>query len=433
MSIEIKLESNERHTSFAPLAVFGYCATRSGLLNPLWLELFEYRPKSYEHGGVEKLQDILVAILAGCRSIAQVNVRIRPDQVLAHSWQRQQFAEQSTLSRTLDQLTQKEINGLRQGHHALLQQHSQLRHHDWKKSLMLDIDPTSLITSKRSEGSQKGWVSEQRNQYCRHVLRFTVAGYHENLLSLVYPGNRHGYEYCKAATETLLSQWHWDKAQRNQIILRSDAEQGTDFNLSYWLWLGFQLLMKGYSGTRTKSWVKQVEETQWQTHPAFPTRWTAPAPHTLRLGRHLHSHLVRWLDTKDAYAHALLHSTLPLSPFVLWELYDQRATTEIEIRSDKSGLLLHLRRKQSLTAQEAWILLTDIAHNLLAWLHPWMFQYTVFHSFGPKRIIQDLLTIPGELVFDEGKLAKVALLETHPYASEMRLCLHNLLKSFNCD
>ena len=70
MSIEIKLETSDQHTAFAPLAVIGYCFTQSGLLNPLWLEQLEFPPTSYKHGGIEKLKDILVAIMAGCRRLS---------------------------------------------------------------------------------------------------------------------------------------------------------------------------------------------------------------------------------------------------------------------------------------------------------------------------------------------------------------------------
>jgi hypothetical protein len=403
------------------------------LLKPLWSELSSLKVKGYEHTGCEKLQDLLVAIMAGCRSLAQVNLRIRPDRILAQGWQRPCFAEQSNLSRLLDRLTFEDIAGLRTGNSQLLRQYSRLHHHDWRKPLILDIDPTSLITSKCGEGSRKGWVSGQRNQYCRHVLRFTVAGYHESLLSLVYPGDRHGYEYCKPALQQLLGQWSWSKAQRQQIILRSDAEQGTDTNLRYILWQSFQVLMKAYSGTRTQAWVKRTSPTAWQADPQRLNHWIAPIPVNLRLGRHLDGYLLRWLGPQARPMHATLWSTLALSPFTLWSLYDQRGRAEVEFRADKSGLQLHLRRKHSLTAQEAWVLLTDIAHNLLAWLQPWMLADSAFATFGPQRVVQDLLTIPGLVFFDHGQLTKVALCETHPFADEMRLCLHKLLKTFALD
>jgi len=107
----------------------------------------------------------------------------------------------------------------------------------------------------------------EKNRYCRHVIRFTLAGYHESLLSLVYPGNRHGYEYCKPALQQLLAEWPWSADQRRQIIIRSDAEQGTDANMAYLLWQGFQLLLKGYSGRRTQAWVKQTPDQLWQADP----------------------------------------------------------------------------------------------------------------------------------------------------------------------
>ena len=430
MSVKVCLEPVQAQTRFAPLGVLGYCLTRSALLQPFWDQL-DMRMKAYDHAVEEKLQDILVAIMAGCRSLHQVNTLIRPDAALARAWQRDGFAEQSTLSRLLDALEAQHIEQLRGGHLQLLQQHSQLQYHDWQRQLLLDVDPTSLLTSKRAEGSRKGWISGPRNRYCRHIMRFMLAGYHENLLSLAYPGNRHGYEHFKPALKTLLEHWPWSKPQRQQIIIRSDAEQGTDENVRYALWLGFQLLLKGYSGRRTQAWVKRVPQTAWHIAADNAHRAMTAAPAVLRLGRRVNAFLLRWRDPKQRYRYATLLSTLDLPQFTLWEIYDGRGGAETEFRADKSGLKLHLRRKHSLNAQEAWVILTDVAHNLLAWLHPWMLADSAFAAFGPKRLVSDLLNIPGQLVFEDMQLTKVALWETHPYAAEMRLCLQNLLKTFD--
>jgi hypothetical protein len=430
MSVQITLEPLNGRCAFAPLAVAGYCWTRREVLKPLWAPL-QLPLKVYDHTATAKLQDILVAILAGCRSLAQVNTRVRPEHVLAAAWDRPAFAEQSTLSRTLDALQTEHLSQLRTGQLALLQQHSQLRHHNWTQPLILDIDPTSLVTAKRAEGSRKGWVSGQPNAYCRHVIRFTLAGYHESLLSVAYPGDRHGYEYCKPAMQQLLSAWPWTPEQRRHIIIRSDAEQGTDDNVRYLLWYNFQILMKGYSGPRTRAWVKRTPATAWQVDPDQAERWAAPAPVTLRLGRRIDAHLLRWPDAKAPWAYATLLCTLPHPIFQQWRLYDGRGGMETEIRADKSGLNLNLRRKHSLNAQEGWLVLTDVAHNLLAWLHPWMLAGSPFASFGPERLVQDLLAIPGSLTFDADRLQKVALLETHPYAEAMCVCLHKLLQTFD--
>jgi hypothetical protein len=151
------------------------------------------------------------------------------------------------------------------------------------------------------------------------------------------------------------------------------------------------------------------------------------------LGRRLNSYLLRWLDKRQKFVHATLLSTLPEPPFRLWDWYDGRGAAEVEIGADKSGLRLSQRRKHSLDAQEAWVVLTDIAHNLLAWLRSWMLAGSAFESFGLKRLVFDLLNIPGQLFFEEGRLTKVALWQTHPYAAEMQLCLQKLLKTFDLD
>ena len=62
----------------------------------------------------------------------------------------------------------------------------------------------------------------------------------------------------------------------------------------------------------------------------------------------------------------LISSLLDLDPLTTLRLYDGRGADEGEIGSDKTGLLLPKRRKQSLVAQESLVLLTDVAHNLLA-------------------------------------------------------------------
>ena len=431
MSILFELTENKYQTCRAPLGVLGYCVTQSGLLSPVWNEL-TYASKAYRHKPTEKLQDIFVGILAGCRSLSQMNTRIRSDRVLAQAWQRPQFAEQSNLSRILDSLEPEHVEQIRAGHLALLKQYSRLQDHDWQQSLIMDIDSTSLLASKRAEKSRKGWVSGHKNRYCRHVLRFMVAGYHETLLSVVFPGDRHGYEHFKPAIQSFLQYWPWPKAQRQQIILRTDAGLGIDANVSYSLWLGFQILMKGYSGKRTQAWQKRTLPDAWLRDAQRPHRWIAPAPKKLRLGRRLDAYLLRWRNQKQQLQHATLLTTLPYeqTPFSLWNLYDERGSSETEIRADKSGLKLHLRRKHRLTAMEAWVILTDIAHNVIAWMRHWALTNTPFESFGPKRFIEDLLAIPGQLYFENGRLTKVALDENHPYAENMLVCLHNMLKTF---
>ena len=106
-------------------------------------------------------------------------------------------------------------------------------------------------------------------------------------------------------------------------------------------------------------------------------------------------------------------------------LYRDRGGAEVEqFREDKSGLALAVRRKRSFNGQSAYILLTDLAHNLLADFKRYALAGSRFENYGLKRIVRDLLCFPGILVFDDqGKLAEVRLLSQKKNSAELLICL----------
>jgi hypothetical protein len=114
----------------------------------------------------------------------------------------------------------------------------------------------------------------------------------------------------------------------------------------------------------------------------------------------------------------------------LAETYDDRAAIEAELKADKGGLQLHRRRKQRLAAQEALVLLTDLAHNLLAWTRGWMFPDSPFADAGIYRMVKELLPIPGKVVVEDGHIVKLRLKTSHPLAKPMLVCLARLLDRF---
>lgn len=158
----IHLMTMPEDTNFAPLGVLGYCLTRTDFLQPV-LAPVQLPLKTVQHSPSDKLVDVLVSILTGCRAITQINTRLRPDRALARAWGRAGFAEQSTVARTLDHFTDVEIVQLRQGSETLFRRESRtLRHNlaaDW---LWLDIDLTPLPASKHAEGSTKGKISAKK-------------------------------------------------------------------------------------------------------------------------------------------------------------------------------------------------------------------------------------------------------------------------------
>jgi hypothetical protein len=107
----------------------------------------------------------------------------------------------------------------------------------------------------------------------------------------------------------------------------------------------------------------------------------------------------------------------------LAERDDDRAAIEAEFKADKGGLQLHRRRKQRLAAQEALVLLTDLAHNLLAWTRGWLFRNSPFAEAGIYRIVKELFPIPGKVRVEEGQIVKLRLKASHPFAKPMLACL----------
>jgi hypothetical protein len=430
MAVPIVLEALPTHTQYVPLAVLGYCLTRTGFLVPVW-ESLEWRMKVLCHPPHEKLQDILVSILAGNTNVQQVNTHLRPDLTLSAAWQRQRFAEQSTLADTLDALTPALLGQLRHGSQELFRRYSQTRRHDFAGHwLMLDVDATGLLASRRAEGSRKGYMAGAVNRYGRQVARLSVPTYHENLYSELYPGNQQAVSMLKPAIQTAQTLLGLTAEQRQRTIIRSDAAIGTDGNINWLLWAGYQVLMKGFSGSRALHLARQVAPAAW-LEDSPRQRWIAWAPNPPRFGRRLHVFGLRWQGQDRLRYGTLLSSLLQLDPLTSLRLHDGRGAMEVEIKADKQGLRLPKRRKKSFQAQEGLILLTDLAHNILSWTHHWVLEGTPFADFGTQRMVDELMCIPGRIELKEGKLAKVALLETHPYAADMRLALAKLLVFFD--
>lgn len=162
MTTNIRLIPMPEATGFVPLGVLGYCLRRTNFLAPVFTELM-LPLKKIDHSANDKLLDVLVSILGGCRAIYQVNTRLRPDLALAQAWGREQFASQANLARTLDAFSEETVKQLRHGSEALFRRESRTLTHNFEQDwLWLDIDLTPLPTSKHAQGSGKGKVSGKK-------------------------------------------------------------------------------------------------------------------------------------------------------------------------------------------------------------------------------------------------------------------------------
>lgn len=218
--------------------------------------------------------------------------------------------------------------------------------------------------------------------------------------------------------------------QRERTILRTDAGFGGDDKVNRALDSHWQVLTKGKGGRRPHSYASRIAQGEWQL--VGNNRWLAPAINPVQYVRPTRHLVLRWITPAGLLKYATLVSSITeWSDQAILDSYDDRGQCETEIQSDKGGLKIEKRRKRHLYAQEALILLTDVAHNLLAWTSRWMFPPgTPYACFGSTRLVEDVFAISGRLIFQDDHLLEIQLNKNHPYAEETRLGLFRLLDHF---
>ena len=393
---ECKLHSSETQTAFGPLCLLGHYLTKEGVLEPL--SGVEIAQKTLEHSPTHKLIDALVGILSGCKALYEMNVRVRPDLPVGRAFGRERVADQSTIQRTLNAFTERNVAQLRQAVESIHRTNSPIFWHLFKKEmLLLEVDLTGLRASKRAEGSTKGYFSGERNATGRQLVRVSAPGYGELIFEKLYPGNTTSCEVLKETIGEVERLLELDEAKRRRTLIRVDGGFGTDENLNWLIWRGYHFCAKGYGGRRANKLAKSVWEEGWREGPTEGQELGVPEePH--RYARKTKSVVRRWFDQKGKMYQDYLVSTLfELTAEQIAKLYDGRGGMEAEIKADKRGLGIEKRRKKSFHAQEALVLLAQLSHNLIAWFEGWFLKGTEAEKLGVERMVREVLAMPGEV------------------------------------
>ena len=167
MRIEIKVTENEQgsetRSNYAGLAVLWAHYRAKNRLAPL--AALDGVMQKRDFSVSDKLSQVLLSMLMGCETLSETKRVFPTEKVLAQvgGWER--LADQSSLSRTLDALTLKQIEQLRQSTTAIWRQTSQIRQRDWRGFLWLDFDLSGLPCAAQAEASQKGYFSEKKRHW----------------------------------------------------------------------------------------------------------------------------------------------------------------------------------------------------------------------------------------------------------------------------
>jgi len=387
------------------------------------------KQKVIRHTPTDKLLDGLINILAGGEGVTEINTRVRPDRGLQAAFGRRGCADQSGVSTTLNACSEATVVQLREALARIYQRHSRGFGHDYAVSYqVLDVDMTGMPAGRQGEGVTKGYFAQQKNQRGRQLGRVCASLYDELVVDRLYSGQRQlgfALQELVQAAETVLD---LDEPCRARTILRTDRGGGTEDDINWLLHRGYRILVKTYSWRRAQKLATSV--TEWVVDPHDPEREAGWVQQPFPYAAPTQQVAVRTRKANGQWSAAVLVSTLSpeaLAQLVstaspLWAVvyaYDLRGGgIETQNRNDKQGLGLIHRNKASFAAQEMLVLLAHLAHNLTIWTRNHLAKTApAFQQFGIRRLVRDVLHIPGQVHLDpHGHVVQISLNRLHPFA-----------------
>ena len=412
-------------TPQAPLCALGEVLRVREVFQPLH-DAVDIRQKTVVYSPADKLVFVVLGMLSGAETVSEIQTKVRPDRGLLGAFGYQRCADASVIQQTLDASTEATVASLESALAEVRLQQCQ-RHEVssvGQEPLHVDIDLSALPIGKRAEGAKKGYVAKKRNTYTRQLARL-VCGKTQEIFSNQLATSDAVFKTMLGKLETVLTLDTTEK--RSRVRLRFDAGFGTDANINYALWRGYQLIGKMYTSRRIQKLVATVED--WVS---VPTRkgvrgreagWVKQ-PH--RYARRTVQVAVRTPKKDGTWSYAVLVSTDTTATLkdLLLE-YDRRSgAPENSFSQDYQALSLRKYRKAGFIAQQVLLLLAELAH-LMIWMKTWFIEAVrmpsektqnahpktieMLQSRGLKRIRRDILAI----VCFEGK--KVVGIRINPF------------------
>ena len=154
-------------TKFSPRA--GLIALGNYLENTVIWQIIEQeveiKQKVLKHSPLDKLKDAWISMLAGAQSLVELNTLVRPDKALQKAFGREDCADQSTVSETLNACDEQTVKQMRIANKRIYQRYGKgYQHHYGKQMQILDVDMSGLVCGEQAEGAQKGYFSQPERQ-----------------------------------------------------------------------------------------------------------------------------------------------------------------------------------------------------------------------------------------------------------------------------
>ena len=449
-------------TTHVPLCAMGEVIKEKDLFAPIH-QLVTIPQKSIEYTPTDKLVFATLSITAGGETVYDVNTTVRPNKPLLVAFGDEKCADQSVIQQTLNSATEENVNQLEEAITQMFKENNNItlsldENQISQDALTIDIDLSPLPASKASEGSKKGYVAKKKKQYTRQLARVLAPSTSEILSQSLYYGNTVSCSVLKEMVYKMERQLEVEtKAKRQHLQLRLDAGFGTDSNINFSLWRGYNILAKVYSQKRAKALAKSVKE--WVAVPSSADNTQREAgfvqnPH--RYCRKTVQVAVRTPTKKGGYSYsALVTTSINATLEQIVTDYDKRGgVPESTFCQDYQGIAVRKRRKGGFTAQKVLVLLSQLAHNLMIWMKSWLndaLEASLFtgekeptktakkeialaqktiQQRGIKRFIRQLLTLSGKVVFNQQKVVCIFLNPLYPLINRIRTAFEAFLKPY---
>lgn len=473
------------HSQHASLAGLAPVIEARGIFLPIHSNV-QIPQKTVFYRPTDKLVFATLGIISGIETVSDINTTLRVDRALLTAFGYPSCAEQSVIQETLDACTEKNVLQLEIAIEKLFEQHNLSKAYleqafKQQKVVTIDLDLSGQPASKNAEGSSKGYFSGKRNIYGRQLARVLFPDTQEIVAEALYPGNRHSCKVFKEMAGRMEKILYLDtKEKRCLVRLRLDGGFGTDENINYALWRGYEVLAKMFSGNRARVLAQSVE--QWMDAPT-QTQKENNQPATRQVGwvRKPHRYMRKTrqfaIRTKNkkrkrGYSYSVIVTTdIESDLFVLLQDYDDRGgIPESSFCQDNQGLKQRKRRKKKFTAQQILTLLCRLAHNLIQWIKHWMIRaleqqkrmeqiadqigakslsweqiemdttqcqiQLVIQSIkerGIKRFVRQIFSLNGEVIFKKGRVKHLILNPLYPLINRFRTAFEVLLKPYDIE
>jgi hypothetical protein len=146
------------------LAALGLYVQEIQLFEPIRQQVHIQQKVVKDHP-LDKLYDLWVGMLAGLRSVVELDGLLRADPALQRAFGRLRSAEQSVVQQTLDACTPETVEQMRAAVTQIARTYGQAwqprGEQEW---LILDVDLSALTCGKEAEGATKGYFPGRKGR-----------------------------------------------------------------------------------------------------------------------------------------------------------------------------------------------------------------------------------------------------------------------------